>query len=473
MSGSTASSDSVSYGRGAAILSVGIGLTGLITFSYFSLASHALPEAEYGRITLLWSAMFITVSVLYRPVEQLLSRTIADHDARGIEGSHHLRVAATIQMGLALLFVLVALALRGPIEDGLFDGSSALYWILMAGVLAYAASYFARGYLAGHRRFGLYGGLVLMESTSRTLFALAVTVGILEGQSAVALGIVAAPLVSLAVVPPALARRLAPAPAPAAAGPDPAQLDAAARDEPSAREPEFTLARGSGFAAAVLLVMLCEQTFLNAGPLLVEATTDGGEGAVLAGVVFNVLLIARAALTLFQAVQTAILPHLTRLRAVGETDRPSEAGGSAAGARSALGEAGGSAAGARSDFRRSVSVTLLAIFCFAGAVALVMLVAGPTVMNLLFGGEYDYGRGGLVLVALGMGLYLAAATLNQALLAHARAGRASAVWVVTAAAFVLFLLLVEFDDRVLQVELAFTVAALGLSSALYALYRST
>ena len=445
MSGSTASSDSGSYGRGAAILSVGIGLTGLITFSYFSLASHALPEAEYGRITLLWSAMFITVSVLYRPVEQLLSRTIADHDARGIEGSHHLRVAATIQMGLALLFAAVALALRGPIEDGLFDGSSALYWILVAGVLAYAASYFARGYLAGHRRFRLYGGLVLMESTSRTLFALAVTVGILEGQSAVALGIVAAPLVSLAVVPPALARRLAPAPAPAAAGPDPAQLDAAARDEPSAREPEFTLARGSGFAAAVLLVMLCEQTFLNAGPLLVEATTDGAEGAVLAGVVFNVLLIARAALTLFQAVQTAILPHLTRLRAVGETD----------------------------PFRRSVSVTLLAIAGFAGAVALVMLAAGPAVMNLLFGGEYDYGRWGLVLVALGMGLYLSAATLNQALLAHDRAGQASAVWVVTASAFVLFLLLVELDDRVLQVELAFTGAAVGLSSALYALYRST
>jgi p-aminobenzoyl-glutamate transporter AbgT len=94
-------------------------------------------------------------------------------------------------------------------------------------------------------------------------------------------------------------------------------------------------------------------------------------------------------------------------------------------------------------------------------------------MNLLFGGEYDYGRGGLVLVALGMGLYLSAATLNQALLAHDRAGRASAVWAVTAAAFVLFLLLVELDDRVLQVELAFTGAAVCLSSALYALYRST
>src|SRR4051812_36592201 len=138
----SASRASSSYGRGAAILSVGIGTTGLITFAYFSLASHALPESQYGGITLLWSAAFITVSVLYRPVEQLLSRTIADRDARGLEGSSHLRVAATIQLGLGLLFVVVALALRSRLEDDLFDGSSTLYWILIVTVLAYAASYF-------------------------------------------------------------------------------------------------------------------------------------------------------------------------------------------------------------------------------------------------------------------------------------------------------------------------------------------
>jgi O-antigen/teichoic acid export membrane protein len=197
-----------SYGRGAAILSVGIGATGLISFSYFSLASHSLAESEYGRITLLWSAVFITVSVLYRPVEQLLSRTIADRDARGLRGSEHLRVAATIQLALGLLFALAAVALRGPIEDDLFGGSATLYWILILTVLAYAASYFARGFLAGHHRFGLYGGLVLMEASSRCLFALAVAVGIAEGQTAVALGMAAAPIVSLAVVPWALGRRL-------------------------------------------------------------------------------------------------------------------------------------------------------------------------------------------------------------------------------------------------------------------------
>ena len=188
----------------------GIGITGLVTFAYFALASHSLTEDEYGRITLLWSAIFITVSVLYRPVEQLLSRTIADHDARGIEGSHHLRVAATIQLALGVAFAVVALALRGPIQDDLLGGSAALYWVLVVAVLAYAASYFARGFLAGHHQFGLYGGLVLMEASSRCLFALAVAIGIAEGQTAVALGMAAAPIVSLAVVPPALARQARP-----------------------------------------------------------------------------------------------------------------------------------------------------------------------------------------------------------------------------------------------------------------------
>jgi O-antigen/teichoic acid export membrane protein len=433
-----------SYGRGAAVLSVGIGVTGLVTFAYFALASHSLTEAEYGRITLLWSAIFITVSVLYRPVEQLLSRTIADHDARGVAGSHHLRVAATIQLALGVAFAVVALALRGPIQDDLLGGSSALYWVLVVAVLAYAASYFARGYLAGHHRFELYGGLVLMEACSRCLFALAVAIGIAEGQTAVALGMAAAPIVSLAVVPPALARRLVPAErADGSERPAPAQLDAAARDEPSAREPEFTLARGTGFAAAVLLIMVCEQTFLNAGPLLIQASEEGARGAALAGIVFNVLLIARAPLQLFQAVQTSILPHLTRLRAGGESD----------------------------PFRRSVNLTLIAIAGFAACVALVMLVLGPWIMDLLFGGDFDYERGGLVLVSFGMGLYLAAATLNQALLAHGRAAQASASWLLAAAAFVAFLLLVEFDDRVLQVELAFTGAATALCGALLLLYR--
>ncbi len=447
--GARAAPRSPGYGRGAGILSVGIGVTGLFTYAYFSLSSHALSAAEYGAITLLWSAVFVTVSVLYRPVEQLLSRTIADRDARGQSGTGHLRVAATIQLGLGLAFAGTALALREPIQGGLLGGSATLYWILIVAVLSYAASYFARGFLAGHRRFGLYGGLVLMESVSRCLFAGAVVVGIASGQAVAALGIAAAPIVSLGVVPWALGRRLRrPGERVAVGATDLAvALEATETVEPRAEggraDTEFTLARGSGFAAAVLVVMVCEQTFLNAGPLLVKAT-EGVRGAALAGFVFNVLLIARAPLQLFQAVQTSILPHLTRLRAGGETD----------------------------PFRRSVNLTLAAIAAFAGVVCLVLLTLGPALMDLFFGGDFAYARGGLVLVGVGMGLYLAAATLNQAALARAQARAAALCWAVAAAAFVGFLLAWRLEDRVLQVEVGFVGAAGLLCVLLGGLYRA-
>ena len=441
----SASADAASdrgYGRGAAILSVGIGVTGLVTYAYFSLASHSLSDEAYGGITLLWSAVFIVVSVLYRPVEQLLSRTISERDAQGRSGGEHLRVAATIQLALGALFAVAALALRGPIEDDLFQGSSTLYWVLIGAVLAYAASYFARGFLAGHRRFGLYGLLVFLEAVSRVLFALAVAVGIAEGQSVVALGILAAPLFSLAVVPWALRRRLAggaPEPEPA---PEPAPVDGPAGEAATPGEPEFTLSHGAGFASAVLLIMLAEQTFLNAGPLLVKAT-EGREGAALAGFAFNVLLIARAPLQLFQSIQTSILPHLTRAQTSGDQE----------------------------EFRRAMAVTLRAIAGFAAAVALALLAVGPWAMELFFGESDEYDRGGLVLIAAGMGLYLAAATLNQAALARGLTKQAAACWVVAALAFVGMLLAPGFESPILQLEVAYVAGALLLCAFLYALYR--
>jgi O-antigen/teichoic acid export membrane protein len=426
-----------SYGKGAAVLSVGIGVTGLITYAYFALASHSLPKDDYGRISLLWSSVFIVVSVLYRPVEQLLSRTIADRAARGQTGHEHLRVAAIIQLGLALVFLVAALAFRHQIEDKLFDGDNTLYYILVVAVLAYAASYFARGFLAGNRMFGLYGGLVFIEAVARCMFALVVAVGIASGTNVVAMGIAAAPLLSLTVVPWALGGHLR---AQRAGGSEPHEMGG----EPDSSEPEFTLSHGAGFAVAVLLIMLCEQAIYNTGPLLIKATeSPPAEASALAGFAFNVLLIARAPLQLFQAVQTSILPHLTTLRAAGETD----------------------------PFRRSIQVTLTAIALFAGAVALAMLVLGPTIMRIAFGGNFHYHRIGLVMIAIGMGFYLSAATLNQAALAHAQAKQAAGVWALTAVLFVVWLLLPGFNDRVLQLEAGYLGAAGLLCGLLYWLYR--
>jgi O-antigen/teichoic acid export membrane protein len=419
-----------SYGRGAALLSALIGVTGLLTYAFHSLAAHALGRDAYGVVAVLWAAVFLVASVIYRPVEQLLSRTLAERRAQGLPVGGALRVGATIQGGLVVVFAAAALLLRGPIQDDLFSGSATLYWCLVAAVSFYAASYFARGFLAGDQRFGLYGGLVLMESASRVVFGLLLIAGVLDGRNAAGVAIAAAPLLSLFVVPWALGRHMRrSAAAPPSGGEDTAK-------------PDLTLAHGLGFAGAVLVIMASEQAILNSGVLIVKA--DTGDDA-LAALIFAVLMIARAPLQLFQAVSTTLLPHLTRLLV-----------------REGEGHAG--------DFGRSVRLTVAACLAFGGATVLGVLAVGPPVMRLLFGSEFDYDRLGLAMVAAGMGLYLSATTVNQAVLAQGRARLAAASWAATAAFFVGFLLVAGMEE-VREVEVAFLTTAALLCVLLYLTYR--
>src|SRR4051795_5179456 len=202
-----ATDEARSYGRRASLLSIGVGITGLITYLYFAIASHELSKDQYGEITVLWVSVFIVISVLQRPVEQLLSRTVSENLAQGTSIRRTVRVAATIQVSVALAFDVVALLLRDPIQNNLLHGNSTLYWIGVTAVTAYGASYFARGFLAGSHRLTIYAFQIICESVARTAFPTAVAVGIASGQTAVALGIVAAPTLSLIVVPFAFLRR--------------------------------------------------------------------------------------------------------------------------------------------------------------------------------------------------------------------------------------------------------------------------
>ncbi len=94
---------------------------------------------------------------------------------------------------------------------------------------------------------------------------------------------------------------------------------------------------------------------------------------------------------------------------------------------------------------------------------------GPEVMQLAFGDQFDYDRVGLAIVAIGMGFYLVAASLNQAVLAQGQAHRAAARWVLCAVAFVAFNL-VGVVDPFRAVEIGFAGAAALLAGLLYLLY---
>jgi O-antigen/teichoic acid export membrane protein len=435
------------FASGARILSVGIASTGLFTFAYLATASHVLDKSSYSRISICWAIMFVILSVIYRPIEQLLSRTIADRHARGQSG-HLLRTPAILQSSFAVVFLSLALSLRDTIEQHLFSGSSTLYWILVVGVMAYAASYFARGWLAGNKRFALYGALVFLESTSRFLFALAVAVGIGSGQGAVGLGMAAAPFVSLCVIPFAFSRVHAASARPGRVGSGIEVADAA-REGPVHGQLEevatdLSLRHGTGFAVSVVAIMFSEQTLMNAGVLIVAASSGGSITSGLAGFVFNVLLIVRAPLQLFQAIQTSILPHL----------------------------AGMEATGSGQEFRRAVRITVLVIAGFAAAVAIGLLAIGPFVMKTLLPDSYgSYGRWGLALVGLGMGFHLVAGTLNQALLARNRAPLAAGAWLIAAAAFVAFVASHAIAQEVTRVEVGYTGATALLALMLAVLYR--
>jgi len=171
----------------------------------------------------------------------------------------------------------------------------------------------------------------------------------------------------------------------------------------------------------------------------VVALTSG-----LTGFVFNVMLIVRAPLQLFQAIQTSILPHLAGLEA---RESPEE-------------------------FHRAIRVTILVIAAFAGAVALGLLAIGPAVMTALLGNKgYHYGRIGLAVVGLGMGFHLVSGTLNQAALARGRASLASVAWLAAAALFVLIVATPTISAQVTRVEVGYFTATLVLCGLLWSVYR--
>ncbi len=409
------------YGKGARILSIGIASTGLVTFAYFSLASHVLADDAYGGVSLLWSILFVALSVIYRPVEQLLARTIADRRARGLHDGHPLREPLTLQLAFAAVFLVGAFAFRSQLTDAF--GSEALFWVLVGAAAAYAASYFARGYFAGQQWFGLYGGLVLFESIARVLFPLIAIVGLADGQTFVALGILAAPIASLLVVPVALRRMTRRGAGAATPAPDGASS---------------TRGQDGRFALSVAGIQLAEQTLLNAAVLVVG-------GGAPAAVIFSAFLVARSPLQLFQSVQTSLLPHLAGLEATE----------------------------GRAAFDRAIRTTLLAVGAFAGAVALGLLLLGPWAMGLLFDVQQDYGRVGLAVLAVGMGFHLSAGTLNQALLARGRAGLAAGTWLVCAALFVAWMAVGIVGDELVRAEVGYAGATALLGGALWVLLRRT
>ena len=105
----------------------------------------------------------------------------------------------------------------------------------------------------------------------------------------------------------------------------------------------------------------------------------------------------------------------------------------------------------------------------AAAVAVVVLLAGPELMQLAFGDSYIYDRAGLLIVTAAMGFHLVSLTLNQAALAQGQARRAAIRWGICAVGFIGWCFVPVFEV-VRRVEIGFAGAAVLLCGLLYLLY---
>jgi O-antigen/teichoic acid export membrane protein len=369
---------------GAWLVSAAMLASGLLIYVFHAGAARALGGAVYGRIAVLWAAMFLVVIVVFRPLEQATARAIADRHARGEDARQVVR--SVLLLGLCAFAALVPVALLtwGPVTDGLFAGDERMTAWLLVGIVSYGIAYISRGLITGARWFAGYGIGLMADAVSRL--------------------VIAAPLLFVASLPVAAAAvtvaGLIGAVAPLLVGRK--RIAPVFEGTPGA---EFKLGRTLRFAAPASTIAAADQLLVNCSPLLVML--EGGTAAA-AGLVFAATMLVRVPTYVFQGLASSILPNLTRLNAGEHSHR----------------------------FRRATLET--AGFLLGAGVVIVAFaaVAGPEALRMIYGPGFDAGRGELILLGAGVAFYLSATTFSQALLALEASGRASVAWITTAVLFV-------------------------------------
>ena len=401
----------------ALLLSVGTVASGVLAYAFNVVAARTLGPAAYGPVALLWAGMFLASVVLFRPIEQTLSRGIAERAARGQDARPVVRSVARVTLVATLASAAAAALAWTPLTDGLFAGQHVLTLALVVGIAGYGVSYFVRGVASGVLWFDGYGLLLLADGAVRLLLVLPL---FFVTSAAVAAGAIAAAAIGGAVAP--LLTRAWRRGAAGGEGPVAERLEG---DE----APAFELGHALGFAAPAAVIAAADQVLVSGGPLLV-AIAGGAGAAAAAGTVFAATMLVRAPVFLFQGLAASLLPSLTRFSTLGDED----------------------------GFRRHLATTCLALLGFGGVLTLGALVCGPEAMELIFGAEFAVDRGDLTVLAAGVGLYLVAATLSQAALARGFTTRAAAIWTAAALTFVAVELTLP-GEPFHRVSMAFAAAA--------------
>jgi O-antigen/teichoic acid export membrane protein len=398
-----------SFPEGTIPVAAALLIAGVATYLFFAIGKNAVGGAEeFAPLSSLWFATFALAPGFFLPLEQELGRGLGHRRAVGDGGRPVAAKVARLGVLLAGIVALAILCVSPWITSAYFDGDWVMLVALVVAFCAYAPAHLARGICSGSGRFHSYAVVIGSDGVVRvtvcTLFAL---VGI-TAVGPYAFLIALSPLIGITYI--------------AAKG----QLATAEGSEATWKEVTPNLGwllLGSVFAAALL----------NAGPVLVnilsEDTPEAEEMVTEFG--YGVLL-ARIPLFMFQAVQAALLPRLSRLAASGNF----------------------------AEFRNGLRRLLVLVIGVGVVGSIGALAIGPFVLEKVYNAELDGVT--LAILAAGSACYMVALALAQAVIALRGHSLVALGWVIGAIALAVGVWL-SSDDVFRRVEigvLASSIAAM-------------
>ena len=385
-------------------LSIGVGLlvAGVTIYIFFKIGQQALGQEKFKPLVSLWFVMFAIAPGFFSPIEQELSRAVAHRRALN-QGVGPVVKKVALLCAATVVFLLALILLLSPmINDNLFEGNVIITVSLAIAIVTYGALYFTKGLSSGLGKFSAYGFIVGADGAIRVLACTALLLLGVTQLSAYSLIIVITPIIGVMIV--LLAGQLK------------------TESGPPATWSEITenlvwLLGGSIFAAALV----------NAGPLTVDILGDS-QDAIRVTQFGNAVLLTRVPLFLFQAVQAALLPRLTRLAARGDLVE------------------------FKIGFRRLVVLVIgVGVFGTIGA-----FLFGPFFLDLVYGGGID--RRTLTLLALASAIYMMALAIAQAVIALRGHRLVALGWLLSFLSYVICAWKVS-QDLFLRVEVALVVSS--------------
>ena len=383
--------------EGTIAISIGLIIAGLTIYAFFKIGQQALGQDGFKPLVSLWFVMFALAPGFFLPVEQEISRAIAHRRALG-QGARPVVRKVLILCSVIVVGLIAAIVALAPfVNDNLFEGHGIVTASLAISIAVYGVFYIVKGLCSGLGKFNSYGFIVGADGAVRVVVCLIFLIAGVTQLGPYALVIVLTPLVGVLTILFSGQLKI--------------------EDGPPATWSEITpnlglLLGGSIFAAALV----------NAGPITVAllGETSPDEHITLFG---NAVLLTRVPLFLFQAVQAALLPRLTRLAARGDIK----------------------------EFRSGFNQLVILVFG-VGVVGTVSAFAiGPNVLDLVYGGRID--RRTITLLALASGIYMMALAIAQAVIALNGHKHVAIGWSLAFLAYILTAWLVS-DDLFLRVEIA-------------------